>query len=743
MAVRSSDWLDLVRREYLRRFIPGGGSAIKFVTGEDPDLADIRMRLAALAEERSLHFVAIDAASTRIHMVQDVFFAVARSIDWQRLAQSWVEDIFQQYKYTWPKPGASVSIGEIAAANDMDALLLRREVQQWLTRHIMRENEFVQDFRAAMTNLCMRCMELGDERTTAPVVEWLRGELRTIGPVRQVPINAKITRHNGRGMLRSLCHWLRMCGGHGIVVSLDLTQLARAGGDPGTVRYTPAAVMDAYEVLRQLIDDAESFKGLFLAVLANPSFRDDESKRGVTAYRALKERIWPDVHARGHENPLAPLVHVAVAPDFQAPAAVGELLEMPYSEERVAIEALRAGVPNRAAIRQLGSAEKALCDRFVDKLRQCRDGMKSGAIVEGEIVAGGFGAGKSHLLGYLAEQALREDFIVSVVPVSKETPLFDPQRMFAAAVRNAIVPGVNSDVMTAVVSRLDPASDEYAELEAWASGERSGLSAIFPALLYLIPKQVTTAEDIAAMARFLAGSQLGVSKAKQWLRAVGAAKLFDIRAVRAADLAIQRLRFAPRLFAAAGFGGWCILIDEVELIGRYSALQRARSYPELCRWLGLDMEIGVPGVVSVAAITDDFREAVLHRRLDQEKAPLILRGKGLDQQARQAEIAMRLLEKGGVFLAAPGDDRLHKSLDRVRHLYAESYGWPASAGAIGQRESSRTMREFIKSWVTVWDIHRIYGEPDEIATERLPSDYSENADLEQLSPLETAEEEAG
>ncbi|MDQ3559055.1 MAG: hypothetical protein M3453_07695, partial [Pseudomonadota bacterium] len=130
MAVRSSDWLDLVRREYLRRFIPGGGSAIKFVMGEDPDLADIRMRLAALAEERSLHFVAVDAASTRIHMVQDVFFAVARSIDWQRLAQAWVEDIFHQYKYAWPNPGASVSIGEIAAANEMDALLLRREVQQ-------------------------------------------------------------------------------------------------------------------------------------------------------------------------------------------------------------------------------------------------------------------------------------------------------------------------------------------------------------------------------------------------------------------------------------------------------------------------------------------------------------------------------------------------------------------------------------------------------------------------------------
>jgi hypothetical protein len=181
--------------------------------------------------------------------------------------------------------------------------------------------------------------------------------------------------------------------------------------------------MDAYEVLRQLIDDAESFKGLFVAILVDPSFRDEDSNRGVTAYRALKERIWPDVHPRAHENPLTPLVQVADEGE-QLPNAVTELLEMPYNEERVAIEALRAGVPNRAAIRQLGSSEREFCDRFVDKLRRSRQALGAGEAIQGDLVAGGFGTGKSHLLGYLAEQALKENFVVSVLPVSKETPLF-------------------------------------------------------------------------------------------------------------------------------------------------------------------------------------------------------------------------------------------------------------------------------------------------------------------------------
>ena len=48
---------------------------------------------------------------------------------------------------------------------------------------------------------------------------------------------------------------------------------------------------------------------------------------------------------------------------------------------------------------------------------------------------------------------------------------------------------------------------------------------------------------------------------------------------------MQRFRFVPRLMAAAGYKGWIVLLDEVELIGRYSLLQRAKSYAEVARWV--------------------------------------------------------------------------------------------------------------------------------------------------------------
>ena len=734
MAVSATHWLDLIQREYLSRFISGGGAAVKFIVAENNVLAHVHKRLETRAKDRRLQFVAIDAAESRLHMIQDVFFVIARNTDWDVLAQRWVEAIFRRHQYEWPQPGKAVPIRQLSLANRQDETLLKRQVYEWLTEYIMRDREMAQDFRAAMTHLCMRRMEMADDRAVAPVIEWLRGELRAVGAVRQVPINSKITRHNGRAMLRSLCRWLRLSGGPGLALTLDIRQLGRTDIPEGQVRYSPAAVLDAFEVLRQLIDDAESFSGLFVGVLGDQAFTQDDPKRSVAAYTALKERIWADVHARGHENPLAPLLQISELEESDTAAASS--VEMPFVEERVAIEALRAGVPNRAAIRSLRTSEGELSERFAKRLRQCRAGLSGGQAVEGEIVAGGFGTGKSHLLGFLADQALRENFIVSPVAISKETPLFDPERLFAAAIRNAIVPGVNDDVMTAVVSRLDPHACD--NLEKWATDQEWPL---FAALMFLLPKQVITTEDVATIARFFGGSKLNASKVRQWLRAAGALRIFDVKPVKAPQLALQRLRFAPRLFAAAGYSGWCVLIDEAELIGRYSVLQRGKSYAELCRWLSLGPDIGVPGVVAVCAITDDFKNVMFDEKLDPEKVPRVLEAKGLVPQARLAEIGMSAIEQRQHFLAPPNEDKLRSSLERVRGLYHQAYGWNPPVADIGERRTGKTMRQFIKSWITDWDIQRLYGKKDEIDTGTISTDYSENKDLEQAPPVEAADEE--
>ena len=58
-------WLDIVAREYLDRFVPEGGGGLKIVLAEDAGIAETIAGLEALARERELHVVRIDAGATR------------------------------------------------------------------------------------------------------------------------------------------------------------------------------------------------------------------------------------------------------------------------------------------------------------------------------------------------------------------------------------------------------------------------------------------------------------------------------------------------------------------------------------------------------------------------------------------------------------------------------------------------------------------------------------------------------
>jgi hypothetical protein len=317
MSVAAEFWLDLMDREYLQTFIADGGSVVKFVEGEPERLDEVQARLKALVEQNAMAFCPVDASLTRLHMIQDVFFAVSRSLDWPAIAQTFLESMVAKNGYEWPKPGAAVAFRDAAAFNGVEEHLLRRELNRWLTEEVMRDRSMSQDFRIAMTQLCLTRLEPVEAGggVTAPVLEWLRGELRSIGALRPTFITSRITRHTGRAMLRSLCRWLRLCGRRGVCVAIDIRQVLRTGPPQGeALRYSPAAVIDAFEVLRQLIDDAEAFEGLLVVVLADDALTGEDPKRSLNAYDALRMRVADDVRAAGRDNPLAALVRLESPP---------------------------------------------------------------------------------------------------------------------------------------------------------------------------------------------------------------------------------------------------------------------------------------------------------------------------------------------------------------------------------------------------------------------------------------------
>ena len=124
---------------------------------------------------------------------------------------------------------------------------------------------------------------------------------------------------------------------------------------------------------------------------------------------------------------------------------------------------------------------------------------------------------------------------------------------------------------------------------------------------------------------FWAGDRIKVSDVKNGLRQIGQLQSYSFRAPRAADLPPQRLRFATELIKGAGYRGWVILLDEIELVGQYSLLQRARSYSELARWLGQASGEAHPGLVVVGTVTADYALANIYSGGQQQEGPRLRR----------------------------------------------------------------------------------------------------------------------
>jgi P-loop Domain of unknown function (DUF2791) len=150
-----------------------------------------------------------------------------------------------------------------------------------------------------------------DTGNAEPVLQWLHGEKVPAGLLHAADISARISRINARPMLASLCHFVRKAGAAGLLVVLDVRQLTRTPGGEGGVRYSPAAVMDTYEVLREIIDDTEQLPGLFAVVLADGALATGDPRRALSQYAALQMRVWPDVRPGDRQNPVAPLVWLA------------------------------------------------------------------------------------------------------------------------------------------------------------------------------------------------------------------------------------------------------------------------------------------------------------------------------------------------------------------------------------------------------------------------------------------------
>lgn len=312
------DYLELLRREYLGDYVAGGGAAVKFVVGADDEATEAYLAGVRAAAGGAGYVVAtVDAAVTRVHLFEQIFFEVARQVGWEDLARTAASAALVAAGYP-PPEGRDLSLDQVAAHHRVEARELRRDVDRELQQRVHRDYAMVAELRTAMLRLCqaqLRTGQVADAEHTA-ILEWLHGELRQISALKSALIFRRIGRHNARALLFSLAHWLASQGHAGLVVIVDIRRFGFARRpDPAERQghyYTKAALLDAYEVFRQLVDNTDEAAHCFVSVVAAPAFLTD-ANRGLDAYQALKLRIFDEIRDRRRDNPLSSLVRLGSA----------------------------------------------------------------------------------------------------------------------------------------------------------------------------------------------------------------------------------------------------------------------------------------------------------------------------------------------------------------------------------------------------------------------------------------------
>jgi hypothetical protein len=244
-----------------------------------------------------------------------VFIAIAAQIDWIAMAGAVVRAALERAAFPAPADGDQVDLAAIARHHDVDAAELYRSVRRGMEQIVLRDTELSHEFRVAMLRLCQERLGRGDvsasERET--VIGWLRGERLAAADLRTVGLRTKVNRYNARALLLSMTRWLRIAGRSGLVLHLSLDRLAVTRRPPAGLRdgfyYSKPAALDAYELVRQLIDATDETEGLFVAVQLPPSLVNDEA-RGLPAYTALRMRVVDEVRDRRRPNPYATLVRI-------------------------------------------------------------------------------------------------------------------------------------------------------------------------------------------------------------------------------------------------------------------------------------------------------------------------------------------------------------------------------------------------------------------------------------------------
>lgn len=293
-------WEDFIREHYLAPggYVAEGYSQMKIVTGRPgAGKTHLLRRLETIATDLGYIPVPLSATAIRLQNIDSVYSAIAAKIDLAGLASRLADHVVTDMGYNPPDVprGFKFAPWLVQQHNRID-VLVNRDIETILGR-LFRGERVDPNFSLSLIQLASDCLGAHPltEEDRSSLYRWLQGGRLKAEELQRVHLSRSIDRFNARDMLHALADFIRQRGYKGLFVSIDEMEdlpLGRAT-ERNRFKYGGVALADAYQSLRELVDDLPRIPGLFIVLAGQTDFL--ELPRGVKSYDALWLRIQHEI----------------------------------------------------------------------------------------------------------------------------------------------------------------------------------------------------------------------------------------------------------------------------------------------------------------------------------------------------------------------------------------------------------------------------------------------------------------
>jgi hypothetical protein len=141
------------------------------------------------------------------------------------------------------------------------------------------------------------------------------------------------------------------------------------------------------------------------------------------------------------------------------------------------------------------------------------------------------------------------------------------------------------------------------------------------------------------------------------------------------------------------------------------------------------------------ALTDDFQSVVLEEKQDAQKIEELSQSGDVGDTTNLASAALsgiRAIEQDGEALIRPYEPMIDALYTCLQELHGSAYSWNPPPVTAVEKLSSTRMREYVRGWITEWDLRRLYPDAQlDIEMTDVQQTYDEDQELESILADET------